>query len=272
MISAIGQEHSSGERTDEDAPPTGIPIEEEILEPWTLFTDGSSCLEGSGAGLILTNPERMEFTYALRFEFIASNNKVEYEALVAGFSYIANKQSMIQYLEKAKALITGFKTFSIEQVLRSENKKADALNKITSTSFAHLITQVLVEVLKEKSIDEKEIFAVVEEEGYTWMTLLLEYLTSGTLPAETKKARSIKIKSRQYAMIGGVLYQKSFLEPWLWCVGPLQAEYIVREIHEGSCNMHSGPRSVVAKAIRSGYYWPTMHKDTRSIIQKCDDC
>ncbi|GJV17876.1 reverse transcriptase domain-containing protein [Tanacetum coccineum] len=44
--SVIGQEHSSGERPDEDAPPTGIPIEEEILELWTLFTDGSSCLEG----------------------------------------------------------------------------------------------------------------------------------------------------------------------------------------------------------------------------------
>ncbi|GJT38098.1 reverse transcriptase domain-containing protein [Tanacetum coccineum] len=50
--------------------------------------DGSSCLEGSGAGLILTNPEGMEFTYALRFEFVASNNEVEYEALVAGFAPI----------------------------------------------------------------------------------------------------------------------------------------------------------------------------------------
>ncbi|GJV30149.1 reverse transcriptase domain-containing protein [Tanacetum coccineum] len=32
--------------------------EPEVLpEPWTLFTDGSSCVDGSGAGLILTNPE-----------------------------------------------------------------------------------------------------------------------------------------------------------------------------------------------------------------------
>ncbi|GKF36975.1 reverse transcriptase domain-containing protein, partial [Tanacetum coccineum] len=50
------------------------------------------------------------------------------------------------------------------------------------------------------------------------------------------------------------------------------AEYVVREIHEGSCSMHLGPRSVVEKALRSGYYWPTMHKDTRNIIQKCEDC
>ncbi|GJY48466.1 reverse transcriptase domain-containing protein [Tanacetum coccineum] len=39
---------------------------------------------GSGAGLILINPEGMEFTYALRFRFDATNNKAEYEALIAG--------------------------------------------------------------------------------------------------------------------------------------------------------------------------------------------
>ncbi|GJZ94446.1 reverse transcriptase domain-containing protein [Tanacetum coccineum] len=36
--------------------------------------------------------------------------------------------------------------------------------------------------------------------------------------------------------------------------------------------MHSGPRSVVAKAIRTGYYWPTMHTDARKLIRECNDC
>ncbi|GJS13585.1 reverse transcriptase domain-containing protein [Tanacetum coccineum] len=40
--------------------------------------------------------------------------------------------------------------------------------------------------------------------------------------------------------------------PWLRCVGPIQADYVLREIHAGSCSMHSGPRSVVARALRSG--------------------
>nr|GEY83552.1 reverse transcriptase domain-containing protein [Tanacetum cinerariifolium] len=44
----------------------GVPIAVTQEEPWTLFTDGSSCVEGSGAGLILTNLEGEEFTYALR--------------------------------------------------------------------------------------------------------------------------------------------------------------------------------------------------------------
>nr|GFC03529.1 reverse transcriptase domain-containing protein [Tanacetum cinerariifolium] len=53
-------------------------VEEAQEEPWMLFTDGSSCVDGSGAGLILTNPDGIEFTYALRFQFTASNNEAEY--------------------------------------------------------------------------------------------------------------------------------------------------------------------------------------------------
>ncbi|GJZ78031.1 reverse transcriptase domain-containing protein [Tanacetum coccineum] len=53
---------------------------------------------------------------------------------------------------------------------------------------------------------------------------------------------------------------------------PLQANYVLREIHEGSCSMHAGTRSVVAKALRTGYYWPTMHRDARTLIRACRDC
>ncbi|GKC70898.1 reverse transcriptase domain-containing protein [Tanacetum coccineum] len=170
------------ERLEEDGLPIETQIEEAIPASWTLFTDGSSCLEGSGAGLILTNPEGIEFTYALRFEFDTSNNEAEYGALVARLriaeqigvqnlevkfdsrlvanqingSYIAREQSMIQYLEKAKTLISSFTKFSIEQVSRSENKKAYALSKIASSSFAYLTKQVLVEVLKEKSNKKRD--------------------------------------------------------------------------------------------------------------------
>ncbi|GJX96794.1 reverse transcriptase domain-containing protein [Tanacetum coccineum] len=284
------------EKPDENPPDTSVV--ETPQEPWTLFTDGSSCVDGSGAGLILTSPEGTEFTYALRFQFTASNNEAEYEALIAGLriaaqmgvrnvqvsvdsklvanqilgTYVAKEENMVKYLEKAKSLISGFANFSISQVPRSKNKKADALSKIASTSFAHLSKQVLVEILKEKSIQEKEVEAIVEEEGPTWMTPIIEYLKDGTLPGDRKEASKLRIKARQYELLEGVLYRRSFLKPWLRCVGPLQADYVIREIHEGSCSMHAGPRSVVAKAMRLGYYWPTMHRDARDMIRTCNDC
>ncbi|GKC94413.1 reverse transcriptase domain-containing protein [Tanacetum coccineum] len=164
-----------------------------------------------------------------------------------------------------------FKVFSIKQIPRSENRKADELSKIASTSFAHLSKQVLVEKLKEKSIMEGEVLGVVEE-GDTWMTPLHKYLTSEALPKDKKVARAIRRKSTRYAVTNGILYKKSFLGPWLRCVRTLQVNYVLREVHEGSCNMHAGPRSVVAKALRIGYYWPIMHKDAREMIRACHDC
>ncbi|GJS36380.1 reverse transcriptase domain-containing protein [Tanacetum coccineum] len=72
------------ERPEDDILDTPMEEGEELPDPWVLFTDGSSCVDGSGAGLIITNPEGMEFTYALRFGFNATNNEAEYEALIAG--------------------------------------------------------------------------------------------------------------------------------------------------------------------------------------------
>ncbi|GJY23813.1 reverse transcriptase domain-containing protein [Tanacetum coccineum] len=101
------------------------------------------------------------------------------------------------------------------------------------------------------------------------MTPIMKYLKDGTLPDDRKEASKLCIKARQYELLEGVLYRRSFLKPWLKCVGPLQADYVIREIHEGSCSMHAGPRSVVAKAMRLGYYWPTMHRDARNMIRTC---
>ncbi|GJU00473.1 reverse transcriptase domain-containing protein [Tanacetum coccineum] len=223
-------------------------------------------IDGSRAGMILTNPEGMEFTYALRFRFDATNNEVEYEALIAGLKIA--EQMGVENLQASVDL----RLVANQVNGTNENKKADALSKIASTSFAHLSKQVLVEELKEKSISAAEVLAVVEEEGYTWMTPIFKYLLDETLPAEGKKTRTVKRKSWRFSIINRTLYKKSFIGPWLRCVGPFQANYVLREIHEGSSSMHTGTRSVMAKALQIGYYWPTMHEDARKLIQACQDC
>ncbi|GKC48087.1 reverse transcriptase domain-containing protein [Tanacetum coccineum] len=146
--------------------------------------DGSSYVDGSGAGLILTHPEGAEFTYALRFRFNATNNKGEYEALIVGLR-IAEQMGVENLQTNVDSPLVA------NQVPRSENKKADALSKIASTSFAHLTKQVLVEELYENSINEPKVLAVMEEEGDTWMTPIYNYLTKETLLTEKEKSRAI---------------------------------------------------------------------------------
>nr|GEU84081.1 reverse transcriptase domain-containing protein [Tanacetum cinerariifolium] len=84
--------------------------------------------------------------------------------------------------------------------------------------------------------------------------------------------RALRMKINQYVLEEGVLFKKGNLVPMLICVSPLQANDVIQEIYIGSCGMHIGARFVVAKAIRQGYYWPTMHRDARSVTQKYDSC
>ncbi|GJX70107.1 reverse transcriptase domain-containing protein [Tanacetum coccineum] len=128
------------ERPKDDSSATPMEVEEELPEPWILFTDESFCIDGSGAGLILTDLEGTKFTYALRFRFNATNNEAEYEALIVDLriaeqigvknlqthvdsrlvanqinvSYTAKEPGMMQYLEKVKMLASNFKKFSIK--------------------------------------------------------------------------------------------------------------------------------------------------------------
>ncbi|GJV35178.1 reverse transcriptase domain-containing protein [Tanacetum coccineum] len=146
-------------------------------------------------------------------------------------TYIAKETDMVKYLEKVKALTNTFRAFLIKQVPKNKNKKARCISKKGVHQFLHISANRLLGggIERKNPINEKEVLAVVEEEGDTWMTPIHEYLTDETLPSERKKARAIK--------------------------RPSHANYVLREIHEGSCSMHAGTRSVVAKALRTGYYW-----------------
>nr|GEX96752.1 reverse transcriptase domain-containing protein [Tanacetum cinerariifolium] len=146
----------------------GMSVAETQEEPWTLFTDGSSCVDGSGAGLILTNPDGVEFTYTLRFQFAASNNEAEYEALIADLR-IATQMGVKNIQANVDSKLVA------NHVLGTYVAKEDNMIKYLDITKG----LVLVEVLETKSITGKEVTAVIEEEGPTWMTELVNYLKEG---------------------------------------------------------------------------------------------
>jgi ribonuclease HI len=64
---------------DMQTPP--VPIEHET---WTMYFDGSVMKEGAGVGLVFISPLGVRMEYMVRLHFPASNNVVEYEALING--------------------------------------------------------------------------------------------------------------------------------------------------------------------------------------------
>jgi len=67
------------EWTDSQLPQTQVQS-----ELWTMYFDGSLMTTGAGAGLLFISPLGVHMRYVIRIHFVASNNVVEYEALVNG--------------------------------------------------------------------------------------------------------------------------------------------------------------------------------------------
>ena len=69
-----------------------------------------------------------------------------------------------------------------------------------------------------------------------------------------------------------VLYKRGFSQPYLRCLAPDEANYVLREVHKGACGNHSGARSLVHKVVCAGYYWPTIQADAKAYVKVCDQC
>ncbi|GJS89900.1 reverse transcriptase domain-containing protein [Tanacetum coccineum] len=190
----------------------------------------------------------MEFTYALRFEFTATNNEVEYEALIAGLRIAARMG--VRNLEANRPLID----FTIPAVPKVTTNKRIALSKTASTSFATNQTGVGRNLEEPIHHVDGDIYWI-KSRSYVDDPYIEFHKAKGTLLHERNDAPNeiparAEIRTSKWCPLS-----RSFLQPWL-----------------RSSSMHSGPRSVVARALRSGYYWPTMHRDARDMIKKCNDC
>ncbi|KAL0286550.1 UNVERIFIED_CONTAM: hypothetical protein Scaly_2789900 [Sesamum calycinum] len=54
------------------------------IKNWLLYVDGSSAIDGSGVGIVITSPQGEDLEFIVKFSFKASDNEAEYEALVIG--------------------------------------------------------------------------------------------------------------------------------------------------------------------------------------------
>ncbi|XP_057450727.1 uncharacterized protein LOC130742637 [Lotus japonicus] len=173
---------------------------------WILFVDGSSNNTGSGAGITIESPDRMVIEQSLKFEFKASNNQSEYEALIAGLrlaielgvqklfikgdsqlvvkqvkgEYQVKDPQLSKYLEVVRRLMMEIGKIRIEHVPRSQNERADVLAKLASTGRLGNYQTVIQETLPRPSIDLvevklKSVKSVIEGEP-SWMEPIKTFL------------------------------------------------------------------------------------------------
>jgi hypothetical protein len=67
---------------------SNTPESEELpkKETWVAYVDGSSVNQKSGVCVTLESPDGESFRYAIKLDFVTTNNEEEYEAVLAGLS------------------------------------------------------------------------------------------------------------------------------------------------------------------------------------------
>ena len=78
---------------------------------------------------------------------------------------------------------------------------------------------------------------------------MIAYLRSGILPNGKDAARKLKVQALRFVLIKDVLYKRGFSQPYLRCLNHDEADYVMREVHEGIYGNHLGTRSLVHKLI-----------------------
>ncbi|KAL2235091.1 UNVERIFIED_CONTAM: Ribonuclease HI [Sesamum indicum] len=265
-------------------------------ERWLLHVDGSSTSKNGGAGIYLQGPAEVEIEIAVRLDFPATNNEAEYEALIQGLqtaidggirqidvytdsqlvamqvqgTYETRERSMTQYQAKVKEMMKRFERCTISQIPRDENMRADALSRFGSLIEGVKERKITVMVKTRPAIEEAEVHLVEAEES--WKTPFIRYLKNGELPKDSIAAKRLQFKANRFTMIGDDLYKRTPEGVLLKCLDAERAQYVLREIHEGSCGNHSGGRSLAQKILRQGYFWPTVVEDAKDFAKKCESC
>ena len=140
---------------------------------------------------------------------------------------------------------------------------------MTSSTEGHKARNITWEILPSPSINQ---LITMIDRSDTWMAPFIKYVQQGTLPDDPALAPLFLKTVKWFEFHEGTLYKKSFTHPLLKCVTPKDSNYILREIHEGACGIHLGVRTIINKAIRNGYYWPTLKEDVASLVRSCQKC
>ncbi|XP_073056846.1 uncharacterized protein [Primulina eburnea] len=196
--------------------------------------------------------------------FRASNNEAEYEALLVGLraarsmgvtravlysdsqlviqqskgKFEVKNEKMVRYAQGIETAKEDFSELIMKQISRAENEAANRLAKMAS-SLDHppepeLVGQELVSQIDH--LQAEKVDMLEEDWGYE----IQQYLCHGKVPAESKRAREVKRRALRFSLLDGILYKISFSRPLLKCLGPKEAGYVLREIHEGCCGNHLG--------------------------------
>nr|ABA94235.1 retrotransposon protein, putative, unclassified [Oryza sativa Japonica Group] len=271
---------------------------------WVMQFDGSLSLQGAGAGVTLTSLNGDVLRYLVRLDFRATNNMAEYEGLLAGLRVAAGLgirrllvlgdsqlvvNQMDTYVRQVRRMERHFDRIKLRHVPRRDNTVADELSRLASSraqtppgAFEERLAQPSArpDPLGETDAPERPPRPVgVQASGpdgsvpsslrlIAWIAEIQAYLADKTLPEDREGSERVQRISKRYVLVEGTLYRRAANGVLLKCIPREQGVELLADIHEGECGAHSASRTLVGKAFRQCFYWPTALNDAVDLVRR----
>ena len=199
-------------------------------------------------GLVLVSLKKITIEKSLRLGFSTTNNEAEYEALLAGMTMTqkmdgkaveiflysrliigqvkgeleATDVRMQEYLNQVRHLQSGFESFGLLHIPRSENTHADSLAILATSSARGLPRVILVEDLYKSTDMKREMVHIHQiSVGPSWMDPIVLFLKEDILPEEKSEAKKVRRKAPRFWLSKDQkLYKRSFSGSHLLCIHP----------------------------------------------------
>jgi ribonuclease HI len=105
-----------------------------------------------------------------------------------------------------------------------------------------------------------------------WISEIQDYLKENILTEDHVSAECIVRLVKCYTVVEGDLYHRGANDILMQCITQEEGRELLTETHGGECGSHSSSRTLVGKAFRHGFHWPTAHQDAAEIIKSCKAC
>ncbi|XP_066160095.1 uncharacterized protein [Oryza sativa Japonica Group] len=254
---------------------------------WVMHFDGSLNLQGAGllAGL------RVAAGMGIRRLLVLGDSQLVVNQVSK--EYQCTDPQMDAYVCEVWLMERHFDGLELRHVPRRDNTVADELSRVASAraplplgTFEERLAQPSAQLNPPRDPDTMPSALTLDDplasgpEGVdpdppcqvVWMTDIQAYLDKNTLPEDRAEAEKLACISKRHILVEGTLYRRAANGILLKCISREQGIELIADAHQGECGAHSVSRTLVDKAFRQGFYWPTALQDAQEWVRRCKAC
>eukprot|EP00253_Pinus_taeda_P035396 PITA_35396 len=240
----------------------GVVLGQKYLVPYAIYYTSKN-LTPTELNYIVTEKEFLVVVHAIN----------KFRHYITGYeTFIHTNHSIIRYLMN-KPITNGRVTwwllllqkFNITVLDRpgKQNTLVDFLSRIQNTKEYSPV---------EDKFPDEYLFAVTTKTH--WYANIAKFLVTGKLPPHLflGERRKIIQESSKYSWISNELFKTGPDFVIRRCVREDEMSDILKACHDEPCDGHFADRWTTYKILSLGYYWPSLFKDAKQYVKRCDSC